>query len=69
MSTIKIKILPSPKLTIYEDSIKEWRWRIEVSGEIIGASTESYKNRQDCVDNILNLKKRIEFLERNKLIV
>jgi uncharacterized protein YegP (UPF0339 family) len=66
---LEIKILPSPKLTIYQDSKDEWRWKIEVKEDIIGASTEGYKNRKDCVDNILNLKKRIEYLERNKLIV
>lgn len=64
-----IKILPSPKLTIYKDEDNEWRWNIKVSRDIIGASSEGYKNRQDCVDNILNLKKRIEFLEKNNLIV
>lgn len=64
-----IKILPSPKLEIYQDSQNEWRWNIKVNEEIIGASSEGYKNRHDCVDNISNLKNRIEFLERNKLLV
>lgn len=64
-----IKILPSPKLEIYKDTANEWRWNIKVNGETIGASSEGYKNRQDCVDNIKNLKKRIEFLEKNNLIV
>ena len=64
-----IKIIPSPKLEIYQDSKNEWRWNIKVNGEIIGASSEGYVNRQDCVDNIKNLKKRIEYLERNNLIV
>ena len=31
---------------------KEWRWRIRATnGRIIGASTEGYKNRLDCVYN------------------
>ncbi|WP_445908874.1 YegP family protein [Yeosuana sp.] len=64
-----LKIIPSPKLEIYQDSKNEWRWNIKVNGEIIGASSEGYINRQDCVDNIKNLKKRIEYLERNDLIV
>lgn len=64
-----LKIIPSPKLEIYQDSKNEWRWNIKVNGEIIGASSEGYVNRQDCVDNIKNLKKRIEYLERNDLIV
>ena len=65
----KFKIVIPPKLEVYKDSKDEWRWNIKVSGEIISASTEGYKNRKDCVDNMLNLKNRIEYLERNKLIV
>ncbi|MCX7549270.1 hypothetical protein [Xanthomarina sp. F2636L] len=65
----KLKITIPPKLEIYKDSKEEWRWKIEVKEDIIGASTEGYKNRKDCVDNMLNLKNRIEYLERNKLIV
>jgi len=37
---------------IYQDSRGEWRWtRRAANGEIIGASTEGYKNRSDCVAN------------------
>ena len=64
-----LKITHSPKLEIYQDSKNEWRWNIKVNGEIIGASSEGYINRQDCVDNIKNIKKRIEYLERNDLIL
>ena len=36
----------------YKDNQGEWRWRRTApNGEIIGASTEGYKNRSDCVDN------------------
>ena len=42
---------------------------IKVNKETIGASSEGYKNRQDCLDNIKNLKKKIEYLEKNNLII
>ena len=37
---------------IYTDANEEWRWRRKApNGEIVGASTEGYKNRADCVAN------------------
>lgn len=37
---------------IYKDKRKEWRWtRIASNGRIVGASTEGYKNRTDCIEN------------------
>ncbi len=38
---------------IYQNpTTKLWRWRRTASnGEIVGASTESYKNRAECVAN------------------
>lgn len=36
----------------YRDTNGEWRWqRIAPNGKVVGASTESYKNRDDCVAN------------------
>ena len=36
---------------IYQDG-SQWRWRRKASnGRIIGASTESYVNRSDCIAN------------------
>lgn len=36
----------------YRDRIGEWRWRhLAGDGEQLGASTEGYKNRADCVAN------------------
>jgi len=55
----EIKIIFKPILEIYQDSKGEWRWSIKVRSEIIAASTEGYKNRKDCLDNILNVEKRI----------
>jgi len=37
---------------IYQDNRGEWRWnRKAANGKIVGASTEGYKNRADCVAN------------------
>jgi len=66
MSTLRI--IPSPKLDVYEDSKGEWRWNIKVNSEIIGASTEGYINRKDCLDNILTVEKRIKYFREKDLI-
>jgi len=40
------------KWTIYQDTKGEWRWtRTASNGEIVGASTEGYTSRQNCVLN------------------
>jgi uncharacterized protein YegP (UPF0339 family) len=40
------------KWEIYQDSAKKWRWRRTApNGNIVGASTEGYSNRADCVAN------------------
>jgi len=36
----------------YKDASGEWRWkRTAKNGEVVGASHEGYKNREDCVAN------------------
>ena len=36
----------------YQDAKGEWRWtRTAANGKVVGASTEGYKNRSDCVAN------------------
>jgi uncharacterized protein YegP (UPF0339 family) len=40
------------KTVIYKDKLGEFRWRrTATNGEIIGASSESYKSRKDCEAN------------------
>jgi uncharacterized protein YegP (UPF0339 family) len=40
------------KWEIYKDNKGEWRWkRTAPNGNEVGASTEGYKNREDCVAN------------------
>ena len=40
------------KWEFYKDSLDEWRWtRTALNGKIVGASTEGYQNKQDCIFN------------------
>ena len=40
------------KWNIYQDASGQWRWtRTAANGKIVGASTEAYHNRADCVAN------------------
>ena len=42
------------KWEFYKDPSEEWRWRRTASnGRIVGASTQGYKNKQDCIDNAI----------------
>lgn len=42
------------KWEFYQDAKGEYRWRRKAAnGEIVGASTEGYKNRADCVANAM----------------
>ena len=37
---------------IYKDNSGDWRWRRTASnGKIVGASTEGYVNKSDCIAN------------------
>jgi len=40
------------KWEFYHDKASEWRWRRTASnGRIVGASTEGYVNKSDCIAN------------------
>jgi uncharacterized protein YegP (UPF0339 family) len=40
------------KWEIYKDTAGQWRWRRTASnGNIVGAATEGYVNKSDCVAN------------------
>lgn len=44
--------LNGDKWEIYRDKAGAWRWRRTASnGRIVGASTEGYTNRADCIEN------------------
>lgn len=37
---------------IYKSTASDWRWRRTASnGRIVGASTEGYVNKSDCISN------------------
>jgi uncharacterized protein YegP (UPF0339 family) len=40
------------KWEFYQDAAGKWRWRRTApNGKIVGASSEGYNNRSDCLDN------------------
>ena len=40
------------EISFFKDSKGEWRWRrVATNGNIVGASSESYINKQDCINN------------------
>lgn len=40
------------KWNIYQDNKSLWRWdRIAPNGRIVGAATQGYVNRADCIAN------------------
>ncbi|WP_298851604.1 DUF1508 domain-containing protein [uncultured Ruegeria sp.] len=40
------------KWEIYRDNASNWRWRRTASnGRIVGASSEGYMNKSDCISN------------------
>jgi uncharacterized protein YegP (UPF0339 family) len=40
------------KWEFYKDADEDWRWRRTApNGNIVGASTEGYTNKADCVGN------------------
>lgn len=46
------KYNPAGSWELYQDKKSEWRWRhTAVNGNIIGASSEGYKNRADALKN------------------
>lgn len=50
---VNIESAKKDVITIYQDNRNEWRWQRKCTdnGKIVGASTESYVNKQDCEDN------------------
>lgn len=61
-----------PKFEITQDNEtnpkQKYRWNIKVSGRIVAASSEGYESRQHCIDNVKNIRKHIESLEKKNLI-
>jgi uncharacterized protein YegP (UPF0339 family) len=76
MDNSKIKInlgVIKPKFEIYEaDNNKtlksEYYWRIKVGRNIIASSSEGYRNRSECLENVFNIERKIKYLRENDLI-
>ncbi|WP_445721826.1 YegP family protein [Flavobacterium sp.] len=42
------------KWEFYKDASDEWRWRrIAINGKIVGASSQGYVNKLDCINNAI----------------
>jgi uncharacterized protein YegP (UPF0339 family) len=68
MDKVRI-IIRLPKFeTFQNENTKEWYWRIKVGSDIIACSSEGYVNRSECLENVLNVEKRIKYLRENDLI-
>lgn len=65
----RLVALRKPKLNIYQDANKKWRWQVHASSDEIAASTQGYANRTDCVDNLRKLSAYILELEREGKII
>lgn len=52
------------RFKIYKDGKGEWRWRIRAAnGNIIGDSSEGYKNKQDAIAMIKKIVAITEYDE------
>jgi len=62
-----------PILEVFKDQKeppgKETRWHIEVSGRVVAASSEGYKNRADAIQNLIMLEQHIKWLRENGKLV
>ncbi|MEP7238114.1 MAG: hypothetical protein ABI685_09625 [Ferruginibacter sp.] len=61
-----------PRFEIYEDAkepINKWRWRIWMSSDIVGASTQGYSTRTLCLTNVKSLGNHIKELESTGKLV
>jgi len=44
--------MPNNRFEFYQDSAKEWRWRIIAgNNKVVGASSEGFSSRQAAVKN------------------
>jgi len=50
---VNVESAKRDQITIFTDRAGEWRWTrvCKDNDKIVGASTEGYVNKQDCIDN------------------
>ena len=45
-------VVHNDRWQFYKDSLGEWRWRrIATNGKIVGAASQGYVNKSDCLAN------------------
>lgn len=51
---VNVESAKKDEITLFKDAKDEWRWvrKCTTNGKIVGASTEGYKNKSDCIDNV-----------------
>lgn len=53
MTMFEIESAENDKLEVYADANGKYRWRRTApNGEIVGAATEGYVNKADCIANL-----------------
>ena len=58
-----------PRLDIYEDDNKKWRFKIFMSSDEVAASTQGYATKSLCIDNLKKIASHIIELERTGKLV
>ena len=58
-----------PRLNIYQDANKKWRWQIFMSSDEVAASTQGYAAKSECIDNLKKIANHIIELERTGKLV
>lgn len=60
-----------PRFEIYPDEKEpsKYRWRIWMSSDIVGASTQGYSTRALCLDNVKKLGLHIAELEKTGKLI
>lgn len=61
---LNVESVKKDKIEIYQDKKGEYRWRrIATNGQNVGASSEGYNRKSDCLDNAKRQFIECEFKE------
>lgn len=63
-------VVKTPKVKIYQDTSDnhKWRWQIQMSSDIVAASSQGYYSEAACKQNLLDLESHISYLRSNNQI-
>jgi uncharacterized protein YegP (UPF0339 family) len=63
---LNVESAKKDKIELYKDKKGEWRWkRIAINGNNVGASSEGYVKKSDCLDNAQRQFVECEILEED----